>query len=414
MPPPLPDRYRLEVRVGRDDDIEEWLATDTQLDRPVLVRILGPESRPERRAGFVAATTAAAGVTHPNLSRVYEVQLIDEGAYSVSEWPGGIRLSDRSSAGLPMDTAALLANGEALAHGLAALHTTGAVHGAIDPSAVFVSTTRPAKLAAFGRPARITDPADDVRALAAVIEEAITGRPARSVPPSEVVDGLSPLIDGVFDELDRRHLTADVFAERLGSVPLPTDPALAPTRAPSTRWGVITLVLGALAVLLILVATTFPMDPVVVPDAGGDIGGGSSLEVIRVRAFDPFGDGAERDRLLPNLVDGDTATVWTTEAYSDPLPLIKAGVGVTFELAEAPTKLVLDGVSAGAAFEVRTNRVLSGDVEEWTAIQRVVADGSQIRLTLSETPNRFWMIWFVDLPADGRIHRAAVGEVRFR
>ena len=54
MPPRLPDRYSLEVRIGRDGDVEEWLATDTELDRPCLVRVLGPESTKNRRGPGVA------------------------------------------------------------------------------------------------------------------------------------------------------------------------------------------------------------------------------------------------------------------------------------------------------------------------------------------------------------------------
>ena len=56
MPVAVPDRFRLEVRLGRDDDIEEWLATDTSLDRPVLIRLLGPEAAPDRRREFVTAS----------------------------------------------------------------------------------------------------------------------------------------------------------------------------------------------------------------------------------------------------------------------------------------------------------------------------------------------------------------------
>ena len=62
MPPPLPERYHLEVRIGRDGDVEEWLATDEQLDRPVLVRILGPESGEGRRTSFIEHTRLAASV----------------------------------------------------------------------------------------------------------------------------------------------------------------------------------------------------------------------------------------------------------------------------------------------------------------------------------------------------------------
>ena len=42
LAPKLPDRYQTQVRLGRDGDIEEWLATDTALDRPVLIRALDP------------------------------------------------------------------------------------------------------------------------------------------------------------------------------------------------------------------------------------------------------------------------------------------------------------------------------------------------------------------------------------
>ena len=44
MPPLISDRFQLEVRLGRDRDIEEWLGTDTTLDRPVLVRLIGPDA----------------------------------------------------------------------------------------------------------------------------------------------------------------------------------------------------------------------------------------------------------------------------------------------------------------------------------------------------------------------------------
>ncbi len=54
MPPRLPDRYSLNVRLGRDRDIEEWLATDEQLDRPVLIRFLPPDASPERIEAFFA------------------------------------------------------------------------------------------------------------------------------------------------------------------------------------------------------------------------------------------------------------------------------------------------------------------------------------------------------------------------
>ena len=69
MPPPVSDRYRLEMRLGRDDDIEEWLATDTSLERPVLIRSLGPESSQERRERSLAQVGPGMTATMPSEAR---------------------------------------------------------------------------------------------------------------------------------------------------------------------------------------------------------------------------------------------------------------------------------------------------------------------------------------------------------
>ena len=67
----LPARYQLEIRLGRDGDVEEWLANDLTLDRPVLVRMLGPEVGPERRRHFLDEVRALASVSHSHLLEVY-------------------------------------------------------------------------------------------------------------------------------------------------------------------------------------------------------------------------------------------------------------------------------------------------------------------------------------------------------
>src|SRR5688572_23257918 len=98
MPPPVSDRYRLEMRLGRDNDIEEWLATDTSLERPVLIRSLGPESSQERRERFIVNVSGAAKTGHPHLSRVFAVEDAKGGAYAVCEWTGGASAADRLEA----------------------------------------------------------------------------------------------------------------------------------------------------------------------------------------------------------------------------------------------------------------------------------------------------------------------------
>ena len=105
MPPRLPERYRLNIRLGSDGDIEEWLASDDNLDRPVLIRYLEPESSPERHQAFLAGVRSAAALTEIHLQRVFAAGETTASAYSVSEWDGGVTIADRLRVGegLPVE-----------------------------------------------------------------------------------------------------------------------------------------------------------------------------------------------------------------------------------------------------------------------------------------------------------------------
>ena len=146
MPPPLPERYDLEVRVGRDEDIELWLATDTSLDRPVEIRFLGPDSSLHRRARFLASVRDAAAVSHPHFTSVYTAGEVPDGVYAVSEWTGAVSFRDRLASGETVEPEEFLANAAGVAEALAALHEAGIVHGAIDTGCLFHAVSHPAKL----------------------------------------------------------------------------------------------------------------------------------------------------------------------------------------------------------------------------------------------------------------------------
>lgn len=250
MPTAVPDRFQLEMRLGRDGDVEEWLATDTSLDRPVLVRSLGPESSLERRERFVAQVGAAATVSHPHLARVFAVEQVQGGAYSVSEWTGGATLADRVEAERPVELSDFLPNAAGLAGALAALHAQHVSHGAIDLSAVSYSSAHTAKLGAFGREA-ITDARGDVIALARVLETALTGSPPVGPPPSELVDGVPRSIDRILRAGQSGALTAADLEESLRTAPTPRSPRPGPAIG-SRRAVIVALILILLAVGLVL------------------------------------------------------------------------------------------------------------------------------------------------------------------
>jgi hypothetical protein len=428
MPPAVPDRYRLEMRLGRDGDIEEWLATDTSLERPVLVRSLGPESTEERRDQFAISVSNAAKVAHPHLARVFAVEVVPGGAYSVSEWIGGATAQDRVDAAQTFEFEEFLPNAAGLAGALAALHQAGGVHGNLDLSAIYYSVAHPAKLGAFGRPRR-TDADGDVRSLSAALETALTGAPPGGPPPSERIDGIPKTLDVVLRSGQSGRMSSPELEKALLAAPTPRAPR-PEAQSTSRRLLLAAAVLVVVAVGLVALGLLFvggdpliPVSPTATQPATPSsttfaltttLATADPVSVVGGSSFDPFGEGGESDSMIGNLLDGDTATSWRTERYQDPLPLVKPGVGVQFEVQGTPHRIELVGLSAGTGFQVYWS---AGEEEELDDRERVAAARASPGVTTLELPIRsdgHWLVWMIDLPQQGDgTYYATITEVRF-
>lgn len=425
MPASIPDRYKLELRLGRDGDIEEWLATDTSLERPVLVRSLGPESTEERRSEFVEAVGQAAKVAHPHLSKVYVVERVDGGAYSASEWTGGATLEDRIEAGRPIDLDEFLPNASGLAGALAALHDSGACHGDIDLGAISFSIAHPAKLGAFGRPRR-GGVEGDVRALAAVLENAVTGQPPGGPPPSERIDGFPRSIDRILRQGQSGDLSASELEKVLVAAPTPRAPQ-PEAKGTSRRLLLAATVLVLLAIGLVALGRVFTGGGPILPGPPATTTPNTVVTVIptstladltvlieEVASYDPFGEGGENDELLPNLIDDNLETSWRTEQYQAPLADLKQGVGVRFALSGTPGRINLEGFSPGTVFELLWAEAVRPLPDDWERLAGARAPSGSLSIGLPPRDDGHWLIWLTGLPeqSDGSF-QSTLAEVRF-
>lgn len=427
MPPPLPDRYQLQIRLERDHDIEQWLGTDTSLDRPVLIRILGPETTPERRKRFLQEVTSTASINHPHLSQIFVAETIPHGAYAVSEWPAGASLRERLAAGETMPVEDFLPNAAGLASALAAIHAEGVVHGHIDASVISYAVSHPARLGGMGRPRQTATATDDVRALVTALVEGLTGLPPGGPPPSEIIDGLHPKVDRILHQAWKGMLSAQALAEELTAAPTLPSP-----RPESPSWSRRLLLaatgLTVLAMLLLGVGQLFgqdrggginvPLDPRLNPLVPEPLVTTVVVTVPTdsrmvlpqaVRSVDPFGSDEENDHLLPLMVDGDPGTAWRSEHYQDRLSLIKPGLGLGFLSPDVAELIRLEGVSPGIEYSIGYS--VDGSFED----MEVVARGASLtRILERRLPARdpgWWIVWVTELPDTDRLWE--VGEVRF-
>lgn len=427
MPPRLPDRYHLNVRLGNDGDVEEWLATDDSLDRPVLVRALGPEATLQRNTGFIGSVRAAASVAHPHLQKIFAAATEADVAYSISEWDGGVSAADRLRAGEPLPVEEFLSNAAGLADALAQVHLTGAIHGAIDPSAIHFSAAHPAKLGAFGRTPRYGEPKRDVAALSAALRESVTGSKNAVVKPSHVVDGLPRAVDQALEDGEIGSLTAAQLAAALQTIPY----APPKEETGTVSWKPIAAFVGVAFAIVVIAAVGLairldPDSPFLFPASPGDRPQGDPPTVVAVPAepegstmpataavYDPLGDGVEGDESLGAVSDDDPETAWRTEPYTRPLHEIKSGVGLQFEVGGDPTLLELSA-TPGTRFRIGWAASLPVSIDEWqdAGSGSSMAGGNRIQLPLREGGR--WLLWFTDLPEqeDGSYQTAVTG-VRF-
>ena len=144
-------RYEIRSLLGAGGMGEVYLAQDTQLRRPVALKILpaqfvGDRKRLER---FRQEAYAVAALSHPNIAHIYEIGSVDDLNFIVMEFIDGVTLRTK----IYRDNAPLRKVIEYLgqvADGLAKAHATGIVHRDLKPDNIMIARDGYAKILDFG------------------------------------------------------------------------------------------------------------------------------------------------------------------------------------------------------------------------------------------------------------------------
>jgi eukaryotic-like serine/threonine-protein kinase len=151
--------YELTAQIGAGGMGEVYRATDTNLKRPVAMKVL-PESvagDAERLARFQREAEVLASLNHPHIAAIYGLERAGGTTALVMELVDGPTLADRltSAGALPLDE--VLAIARQIANALEAAHEQGIVHRDLKPANIKVKDDGTVKVLDFGL-AKIVEP----------------------------------------------------------------------------------------------------------------------------------------------------------------------------------------------------------------------------------------------------------------
>ena len=144
-------RYRLERPLGSGGMAVVWLARDLQLDRDVAVKVISDALAMDERflARFEREARVAAGLSHPNLVKVFDYSAEAERPFLVLEFIDGPSLADvlRDERRARPDALALARD---LLGVLDHIHEAGIVHRDVKPANVLLGRDGRTRLTDFG------------------------------------------------------------------------------------------------------------------------------------------------------------------------------------------------------------------------------------------------------------------------
>jgi serine/threonine protein kinase len=129
-----------------------YLARDTELGRPVAVKVLADNLADdvELRRRFVREARLAARLSHPNVVGVYDAGEEDDRPYIVMECVDGESLAERLQRDGPLDPGLVTELALQACAGLEHAHRAGLIHRDVKPANLLLTTEGTLKIADFG------------------------------------------------------------------------------------------------------------------------------------------------------------------------------------------------------------------------------------------------------------------------
>jgi eukaryotic-like serine/threonine-protein kinase len=201
------ENYEIVRRLGQGGSGVVYLANDTLLQRPVVLKILriGPMNAQQMRTTVLREARMASAIEHPNVCAIYEVGESGDEAYIAMQYVPGQSLDQLIARG-PSNLQLLLSVGIQIADGLQAAHALGIFHRDLKPQNVMLTDGGLVKILDFGLARRLSpedmhfDPSRPGLAKDAALAATYTARGGtiRYMAPEQFVTGHSSVQSDVW------------------------------------------------------------------------------------------------------------------------------------------------------------------------------------------------------------------------
>ena len=192
--------YEIQRRLGAGGSGVVYLANDTLLQRPVVLKILraGLLTAEQMRSTVLREARLASAIEHPNVCGIYEVGESGDEGYIAMQYVPGESLDALIARG-PATPQLLFSVGIQIADGLQAAHSLGIFHRDLKPQNVMLTDGGLVKILDFGLARRLRpedaafDPTKPALAKDATVAETYTARGGtiRYMAPEQFVTGHS-------------------------------------------------------------------------------------------------------------------------------------------------------------------------------------------------------------------------------
>lgn len=162
----LAGRYRLQAELGRGGMGRVWRGHDEILDRPVAIKEVTLDERPQSEREMLLSRTMtearlAARLSHPNIATVYDVVEADERPWIVLQLVSAPTLAGVLAKRGPLPPVAVARIGLQVLDALQAAHAAGVVHRDVKPANILLDAGEShAVLTDFGLATSVERPVD--------------------------------------------------------------------------------------------------------------------------------------------------------------------------------------------------------------------------------------------------------------